>query len=89
MRHMLHRAQRIGTELDWKLYRRARRTFTSMVQNAKATAWQDFCASINKSDMWRHIPRIVKPRQRLRVKDLCTANDEWAMEDAEKADILR
>ena len=89
MRHMLHRAQHIGTELDWKLYRRARRAFTSIVRKAKATAWRKFCASVNKSDMWRHIPRIMKPRQRLRVKDLHTADGGWAMEDAAKADILQ
>ena len=88
MRHMLHRAQRIGTVLDWKLYRHARRCFTSLVRKAKATAWRDFCASVNKSDMWQHIPRIVKPRQRLKVEDLRTANDGWALEDATKAEIL-
>ena len=88
MRHMLHRAQRIGTVLDWKLYRHARRCFTSLVRKAKATAWQDFCASVNKSDMWKHILRIVKPRQRLRVEGLHTADDGWAMEEATKAEIL-
>ena len=89
MRQMLHRAQRIGTALDWKLYRRARRRFTSMVRKAKAIAWRDFCASINKSDMWQHIPRIMKPRQRLRVDELRMDDGEWAQEDAAKAEVLK
>ena len=89
MRQMLHRAQRHGTAHDWTLYRRARRRFTSIVRKAKALAWRDFCASVNKTDMWQHIPRLLKPRQRLRVEDLRMADGEWAHEDATKAEVLK
>ena len=70
MRHLLHRAERHGTTHDWSLYRRARRAFTTTVRRAKASAWRDFCASVNTQDLWSHVRRIVKPHQRLHVEDL-------------------
>ena len=88
MRHLLHRAERHQTAHDWRLYRRARRAFTSIVRRAKATAWREFCASVNKPDLWSHIRRIVKPHQRLHVEDLHSHNGEWVTEDAAKAEVL-
>ena len=88
MRHLLHRAERHRTAHDWHLYRRARRAFTSIVRRAKATAWREFCASINKPDLWNHVRRIVKPHQRLHVEDLRSHNGEWVTEDAAKAAVL-
>ena len=61
MRHMLHRAERLRTDHDWTLYRRARRAFTTLVRKAKAMAWRSFCESINKADMWRHLPACSSP----------------------------
>ena len=85
MRHLLHRAERHRTAHDWSLYPRARRAFTSTVRRAKATAWREFCASVDKQDLWSHVRRIVKPHQRLHVEDLCSPQGEWVTEDAGKA----
>ena len=88
MRRLLHRAERLDTPHDWSLYRRARRAFTSTVRKSKALAWRDFCASINKRDMWTNVRRILKPHQRLHVADLRTPGGEWAEDDGEKATEL-
>ena len=88
MRHLLHRAERHGTAHDWSLYRRARRAFTSIVRRAKATAWREFCASVNTQDLWSHVRQIIKPHQRLHVEDLRSPQGEWVTEDAEKAEVL-
>ena len=88
MRCMLHRAERLRTAHDWGLYRRARGAFTSIVKKAKAKAWRDFCASVNKADMWTEVKRILKPHQRLHVADLRTLHDDWATENSEKAKVL-
>ena len=39
--------------------------------------------------MWQHIPRLLKPRQRLRVEDLQMDDGDWAQEDAAKAEVLK
>ncbi|MCG8454395.1 MAG: hypothetical protein MI717_14580, partial [Spirochaetales bacterium] len=39
--------------------------------------------------MWHHIPRLLKPRQRLRVEDLQIDDGDWAQEDAAKAEVLK
>ena len=88
MRRLLHRAERLGTAHDWGLYRRARRVFTSTVKRAKAQAWRDFCASVNKADMWSQVKQILKPHQRLQVANLHSELGEWASEDSEKAQVL-
>ena len=88
MRHLLHRAERHGTAHDWSLYRRARRAFTSIVRRAKATAWREFCASVNTQDLWSHVRRIIKPHQRLHVEDLRSPQGDWVTEDAGKAEVL-
>ena len=88
MRHLLHRAERHRTAHDWSLFWRARRAFTSIVKRAKATAWREFCASVNNRDLWSHVRRIVKPHQRLHVEDLRSPQGDWVTEDAEKAKVL-
>ena len=88
MRHLLHRAERHGTTHDWSLYRRARRAFTSIVRRAKATAWREFCASVNTQDLWSHVRRIIKPHQRLHIADLRSPQGDWVTEDSGKAEVL-
>ena len=78
----------MGTDHDWGLYRRARRAFTSAVRNAKALAWQEFCAKVNRSDMWTSVQRILKPYQKLQVHDLGPVDGAWTTEDEEKATVL-
>ena len=63
-------------------------THTHTVRKSKALAWREFCASINKRDMWTNVHRILKPHQRLHVADLRTQGGEWAKDDAEKATEL-
>ena len=88
LRHLQNRAQRLGSDHDWRLYRRARRAFTTAVRKAKALAWRDFCARVNRSDMWTSIQRILKPYQRLQVADLGPVNGVWTTEDEGKAAVL-
>ena len=88
MRHMLHRAERFRSKHDWTLYRRARWAFRALVRKAKAMAWRTFCESVNRSDMWHHLPRLLRPRHRLHVEDLQLPTGEWAIEEETKADIL-
>ena len=65
LRHLQNRAMRLGTDHDWRLYRKARRGFTTAVRKAKALAWRDFCAWVNRSEIWTSVHRILKPYQRL------------------------
>ena len=88
LRLLQHRAVRLGTAHDWGLYRRARRAFTCAVRKAKALAWRDFCARVNRSDMWTSVQRILKPYQRLHVADLGPVEGAWTTEDAGKANVL-
>ena len=88
LRHLQHRAVRLGTDHDWRLYRKARRAFTTAVRKAKALAWRDFCARVNRSEMWTSVQRILKPYQRLQVADLGRSDGAWTTEDAGKADVL-
>ena len=88
LRNLQHRAVRLGSEHDWRLYRWARRAFTSAVRKAKALAWRDFCAQVNRSEMWTSIQRILKPYQRLHVADLGPFDGVWMTEDAGKAEVL-
>ena len=88
LRHLQHRAVRLGTDHDWRLYRKARRSFTTAVRRAKALAWRDFCARVNRSDMWTSVQRILKPYQRLEVADLGPIDGVWTTEDAGKAEVL-
>ena len=88
LRLLQNRAVRLDTDHDWRLYRRARRAFTTAVRKAKAQAWRDFCARVNRSEMWTSIQRILKPYQRLQVADLGPVDGVWATEDAEKAKVL-
>ena len=88
LRHLQHRAVRLGTDHDWRLYRRARRAFTSAIRKAKACAWRDFCARVNRSEMWTSLQRILKPYQRLQVADLGPIDGVWMTEDDGKAAML-
>lgn len=88
MRRLLHRAERLGTAHDWGLYRRARRRFTSIVRQAKAQSWRDFCTSVNRTDMWSNVQRILKPHKRLHIGDLKTPQGDWVSEDETKAEVL-
>ena len=88
LRNLQHRAVRLGSDHDWRMYRRARRAFTSAVRKAKALAWRDFCTQVNRSDMWTSIQRILKPYQRLHVADLGPFDGVWMTEDAGKAEVL-
>ena len=83
-----HQAVRLNSDHDWSLYRRARRSFTTAIQKAKALAWRDFCARVNRADMWTSIQRILKPYQRLQIADLGPIDGVWATEDGEKAAVL-
>ena len=89
MRHLRNRADRLNTEHDRGLFRRARKAFTQEVKKAKAAAWRRFCESINHADMWPALQRILKPRRRIQVADLQTRDDQWAVEDHDKANLLR
>ena len=88
LRNLQHRAVRLGTDHDWRLYRRARRAFTSAVRKAKAFAWRDFCARVNRSEMWTSLQRILKPYERLHVADLGPIEGVWTTEDDGKAAML-
>ena len=88
LRNLQNRAVRLGTDHDWRLYRKARRRFTTAVRTAKALAWRDFCARVNRSDMWTSVRRILKPYQRLQVEDLGPVDGVWTTDDAGKADLL-
>ena len=88
MRHLLHQAERHGTTHDWSLYRRARRAFTSIVRRAKATAWREFCASVNTQDLWSHVCPIIKPHQRLHIEDLRSPQGDWVTKDSGKEEVL-
>ena len=88
LRRLHHRAMRLRTDHDWGLYRRARRAFTCAVRKAKALAWRDFCARVNRADMWASVQRILKPHERLHVADLGPVAGAWTTEDQEKASVL-
>ena len=89
MRHLRNRADRLDTEHDRGLFRRARKAFTQEVKKAKAAAWRRFCESVNHADMWPALQRILKPRRRLQVADLQTGDDQWAVDDHDKANMLQ
>ena len=88
LRNLQHRAVRLGTDHDWRLYRRARRAFTFAVRKAKVFAWRDFCAQVNRSEMWTSLQKILKPYQRLHVADLGPVDGVWTTEDDGKAAML-
>jgi ribonuclease HI len=89
MKHLRNRADRLNTDHDRGLFRKARKAFTREVKKAKAAAWRRFCESVNHDDMWPSLQRILKPRQRLQVADLHVDEDQWAVEDSDKAEVLR
>ena len=88
LRHLRNRARRLDTPHDLKWYRKARRAFTSLVRRAKALAWRNFCAKVNRADMWPSVQRILKPRQRLHVADLHDPEGRWIQSDEAKARLL-
>ena len=57
LRNLQNRAVRLGTEHDWRLYRKGRRGFTTPVRKAKALAWRNFCARVNRSKIWMSVQR--------------------------------
>ena len=59
-----------------------------MVWKAKALAWRDFCARVNRSEMWTSVQRILKPYQRLQVADLGPFDGVWTTNDVGKANVL-
>ena len=78
----------MGTDHDWRLYRKARRRFTTAVRKAKALAWRAFCARANRSELWTSVQRILKPYQRLQVEDLGPFEGRSTTDDAGKANVL-
>ncbi|CAD7699049.1 unnamed protein product, partial [Ostreobium quekettii] len=89
MKHLRNRADRLDTDHDRGLFRRARKEFTQEVKKAKAAAWRRFCESVNHEDMWPALQRILKPRRRIQVADLQTGEEQWAVEDTAKASVLK
>ena len=89
MKNLKNRANRLNTDHDRGLYRRARKEFTREVKRAKAATWRKFCETVNRADMWSTLQKILKPRRTIQIPELQMGDGLWTNDDQDKARLLQ